>query len=112
MHLRASKWFQQWSHMIRYGLFLIFYVAAIVEWLRSSTRIYKILDSNLSIIIHGTTLDKLLTTKLSRMTHSYSASVSTLDGRGADTGVRKKKKTVETGSMWILIITAAGTNER
>ena len=30
-----------------------------------------------------------------------------LDRRGADTAVRKKKKTVETGCMWILIITAA-----
>ena len=46
------------------------------------------------------------------MTHSYRAnasSVSTLDGSGADTTVRKKKKTVETGYMWILVITAAGS---
>ena len=40
--------------------------------------------------------------KLSRMTHSYRAnisSVSTLDGRGADTAVCKKKKTIETGCI-------------
>ena len=48
----------------------------------------------LSIIIHGMTLDKSLTGKL---THSYRASVSTLDGRRADTAVSKKKKTIETG---------------
>ena len=86
-----------------------------VEWLRCSTRIHKIPCSNFSIIIQGMTLDKSLTAKLSRMTHSYRAnasSVSTLEGRGADTTVRKKKKTVETGCMWILIITAAGPNER
>ena len=56
-------------------------------------------------------LDKSLTAKLSRMTHSCRAnasSVGTLDGRGADTVVCTEKKTVETGCMWILIITAAG----
>ena len=52
-----------------------------------------------SIIIHGMTLDKLLMVKLSRMTHSYRASISTLDGRDADTAVCKKKKTIETGCM-------------
>ena len=86
-----------------------------VEWLRCSTRIHKLLFSNLSITMHGMTLDKLFTAKLSRMTHSYSVnalSVSTLDGRSADTGVYKKKKTVETGCMWILIITVAGPNGR
>ena len=84
-----------------------------VEWLRCSTLIHKILCSNLSIIIHGMTLDESLTARLSRMTHSCRAntsSVSTLNGRGADTAVRKKKKTVETGRMWILIITAASLN--
>ena len=73
-----------------------------VEWLRCSTRIHKVLCSNLSIIIHGMTLDKSLTTKLSRMTDSYRANaapVSTLDGRDADIAVRKKKKTVETGCL-------------
>ena len=67
--------------------------------------------SNLSVIIHGLILDKSLTDKLSRMIHSYRAnisSVSTLDGRGTDTAVRKKKKMVETGCMWILKITAVG----
>ena len=61
------------------------------------------------------TLDKSLKAKLSRMIHSYRAnisSVSMLDGRGADTVVRKKKKMVETGCMWILIISAAGPNGR
>ena len=56
------------------------------------------------------TLNKSLTAKLSGMTHSYYAnilSVSTLDGRDADTAVCKKKKTVETGCMWILMIPAA-----
>ena len=84
-----------------------------VEWLRCSTRIHKILFSNLSIIIHGMSLDKSLTARLSPMTHSCRAnasSVSTLDGSGADTAVCKKKKTVETDCMWILIITAAGPN--
>ena len=82
-----------------------------VEWLRCSTRIRKILCSNLSIIIHGMTLDKSLTANLSRMTHSCRAnasSVSTLEGRGTDTAFCKKKKTIETGCMWILMITAAG----
>jgi hypothetical protein len=44
--------------------------AAMAEWLRCSTRIHKVLCSNLSITIHGMTLDKSLTAKLSRMTHS------------------------------------------
>ena len=86
-----------------------------VKWLRCSTRIHKILCSNLDITIHGMTLDKLLTAKWSRMTHSSSAealSVGTFDGRGADTAVCTKKKTVEIGWMWILIITVAGPNGR
>ena len=73
-----------------------------VEWLRCSTRIRKILFKHLSILIHGITLDKSLTAKLSRTTHSYLAnapSVSTLDGKGADIAVCKEKKTVETGCM-------------
>ena len=84
-----------------------------VEWLSCLTRIYKILYSNLSILIYGMTLDKSLTAKLSRMTHCYRAnasSVSTLDERGAETAILKMKKTVETGCMFILIITAAGPN--
>ena len=90
-------------------------LAAMVEWLRCWTRIHKILCSNLSIMIYEMTLDKSLTAKLSRMTHSYRAnasSASMLNGRGADTAVHKKKKTVETGCMWIIIITAAGSNGR
>ena len=86
-----------------------------VEWLRCSTHSHKMLCANLSIIIHGMTLDKSLTAKLSRMTHSSRAnasSVSILDGRGADTAVRKKKKTLETGCMCILIIAADGPNGR
>ena len=73
-----------------------------VEWLRFSTLIHKVLCSNLSIITYSMTLDKSLTAKLSRITHSCCAnisSVSTLDERGADTNVRKKKKTVEAGCM-------------
>ena len=65
-------------------------IVGTVEWLRCSTRIHKILCSNLSVIIHGMTLDKSLTAKLSQMTHSYRANislVSTLDGRGPDTAV-------------------------
>ena len=65
------------------------------EWLRRSTRIHKILCSNLSILIYGMTLDKSLTAKLSRTAHSYHAnasSVSTLDRRSADTTICKKKK--------------------
>ena len=60
-------------------------------------------------------LDKSLTAKLSRMTHSYCAnasSVSTLDERGEDTEVCKRKKTTQTGCMWILLITASGFNGR
>ena len=52
-------------------------------------------------IICGMTLDKSLTAKLSRMTHSCRAntsSVSTLDGRGADTAVCKKEKD---GRNWL-----------
>ena len=59
--------------------------AVMVEWVRGSTRIYKILCSNLRIIIHGMTLDKSLKAKLSRMTHSYRANISSLsmlDGKG------------------------------
>ena len=84
-----------------------------IEWERCSTCVHKIPCSNLSIIIHGMTLDKSLTTKLSRMAHSYRAnasSVSMLDRRGANIAVCKKKKTIETDSMWILIITAAKSN--
>ena len=87
--------------------------AAMFEWLRFSTRIHKILCSSLSIIIHGMNLDKSPTGKLSRVTHFYrtnASSVSTLDERAADTAVCKNKKTVGTGCMWILIITAAGPN--
>ena len=83
-----------------------------IEWLRCSTRNHKILCSNLSIAIDGMTLGKSLTAKLSRMTHSYCASVCMLDGRGADTTVPKKKTMVETGCMRILIIIAAGANWR
>ena len=78
-------------------------IAAMIEWLRCSTRIHKILYSNLSIVIHGMTLDKPLTATLSRMTHSYrtnALSVSTLDGRSADTGVRKKEKD---GRNWLQV---------
>ena len=84
-----------------------------VEWRRRSTRIRKILCSNLSVIIYGMTLDKSLKGELSQMTHSYRAnasSVSTLDGRGADTTFREKKKTVATGRMWTLLITAVDPN--
>ena len=42
-----------------------------IEWLRCSTRIHKVLCSNLSITIRGMTLDKSLTPQLSRMTDSY-----------------------------------------
>ena len=82
------------------------------DWLRCSIHIHKTLRSNLDIIICGMTLDKSLTAKLSRITHLHSAnvsSVSTLDGRGADTAVCKKKKMIDTGRMWILITTAAGS---
>ena len=75
---------------------------AMVVWLRCCTRIHKILCSKVSIIIHGMILYKSLMAKLSRMTHSYRAnisSVSMLDGRDADTAVRKKKKTIETGCI-------------
>ena len=34
-----------------------------VEWLRCSTHIYKILCSNFRIIIHGMTLDESLTAR-------------------------------------------------
>ena len=64
--------------------------AAMVEWWCYSTRIHEILCSNLSVIIHGVTLDKSLTVKLSRMIHLYCVSVSTLDGRGADIAVYKR----------------------
>ena len=48
--------------------------AGVVEWLCCSTRIHKILCSNLGIITHGMILDKSLTAQLSRMTHSYRTS--------------------------------------
>ena len=90
-------------------------VTAMVEWLRCSTRIHRVLCSNLSITIRGMTLDKSLTAQLSQMTHSYRIEYITSQyvgrKRGADTAVCKKKKTIETGCMWILIITAAGPNE-
>ena len=44
--------------------------AAMAEWLRCSTRIHKVLYSNLSTTSHGMTLNKSLTAKLSRMSHS------------------------------------------
>ena len=43
-------------------------IAAMVEWLRCSARIHKVLCSNLSNITHGMTLDKSLTAKLPQMT--------------------------------------------
>ena len=64
--------------------------ATTAKWLRWSTRIHKILCSNLGIIIHGVTLDKSLTPKFSRMTHLYrsnASSVSTLYGTGEDTEI-------------------------
>ena len=74
-------------------------MAAMVEWLRCATHIYKMLYSNLGILVHGMTLDKSFTAKLFRMTHSYRAntSVSTLDRSSANSAVCKKKKTIETG---------------
>ena len=85
-----------------------------IEWLLYSTRIYKRLCSNLSIIIHGMTLDKSLTANLFRMTHSYRTeyTISQYVGRK---GVQiplfvKRKKTIETGCMLTLIITAAAPN--
>ena len=92
-------WLTDYSHFDLYS----FYEVSMVEWLHCSTHIYKILCSNLSIIIHGWTLDKSLTAKLSRMIHSCRAnasSVSTLGRRGAGTAVCKKKKnTVEIGCI-------------
>ena len=70
------------------------HIASMVQWLHCSTRIDKILRSNISIINLEMTLDKSLIANLSRMAHSYCASVSTvstLDGRGADTAVGKEK---------------------
>ena len=81
-------------------------LAVMVGGLSCATRIYKILCSNLSIIIHEMSLNKSLAAKLSRMTLLYRASISTLNGRSADIAVCEKKKTVETGCMWILIVTA------
>ena len=69
-----------------------------VEWFRCSTRIHKILRSNRSILILRMTMVRSLTAKLSRMTHWYRASVSTLNGRGVDTAVRKRKKD---GRNWL-----------
>ena len=63
-----------------------------VKWLRCLTRIQKILYLNLGIIIHGMTFVKSLAGELSQITHSYRASVSTLDGRDANTTVCKKEK--------------------
>ena len=70
------------------------HTAGMVERLCYSTRIYKILCSNLSIIIHEMILDKSLATKLSRMADSSSvnvSSVSTLDGRGGAITFRQKE---------------------
>ena len=114
---------EQWKNVLRTKLELTTLIrqaktnelAAMVEWLRCSTRIHKILCLNLSIIVHGMILNKSLQGKLSRMAYTCSdnaSSVGTLDRRSADTTVRKKKKTVETGCMWTLIITAAGPNRR
>ena len=60
-----------------------------VEWLRCSTHYSQ---DTVSIIIYEMTLNKSLKVKLSRMTHSYRASVSTLDRMDADTAVSKKEK--------------------
>ena len=84
-----------------------------IKRLRCSTHIHKTLCSYLGIIIHGMTLDKSPTAKLSRGTHSYRSNISsssTLDEKGADTAICKMKKTVETGCTWILKTTAAGSN--
>ena len=81
-------------------------IVTMIEWLRCSTPIHKVLCSNLSILMHEMTWNKSITPKLSQMTHSFRASVSMLDRRDADIAVRKK--TIETGCMWILIITSAG----
>ena len=94
---------------------LLVVVAAMAKWLHCTTRIYMVLYSNLCIIAHRMTLDQSLTAKLYRITYSYRANaslVSALNGKGADTAACKKKKTVETGCMWILIITAADPNAR
>ena len=83
-------------------------LAVIIEWLRCSKRIHKILCSNFSITIHGMILDKSLTAKLSEITHSYCASVGTLDGKVVDTAACKEKNTMETSCVWTLIIIIAG----
>ena len=43
-------------------------------------------------------MDKSLTTTFSRMTHSYRAYVSTLDGRSTDTAVYKRQKLAVCGA--------------
>ena len=86
---------------------------AMVEWLRCWTRIHKVLCFNLSIANHGMTLDKSLTAQLSRTTHLYRTEyiISQYVGRkGVQTPPSVKNKTIETGSMWTLMITTAGTN--
>ena len=86
--------------------------ATMVECLHCSTRNYKVLCSNLSISFRGMILDKVLTSKLSRMTHSYRASVSMLDESDVDIAVCKNKKTGEMDYMWVPGETAAGPNGR
>ena len=70
----------------------------------------------LSVLVHEMTLNKsLLMAKLSRITHAYlsnPSSISTLDGRDADTAVCQKEKTIETGCMWIRTTTVADSNGR
>ena len=86
-----------------------------IEWLRCSTRILKMLCLNLSIAIHEMTLDKSLRGKLSGITQSYcsnASSFSMLDSRDADTTTCEKKKTIETGYMCILIITTSGPHRQ
>ena len=74
--------------------------AAMVKWLHCPIRIHKILCSNLGIIIDEMILDKSLTAKLSRMTHSHRASVSTLEGKGCK--YRRPLKGKD-GKNWLLV---------
>ena len=68
-------------------------VAAMVERLRCSTHSQdSMFKPQYDHPWNGMTLDKSLTDKLSRMAHSYCASVSTLEGRGAVPPSVKRKR--------------------
>ena len=73
------------------------YMKKLFDFKRIYERVFETNQLFLSVYYLALIFHSLI--KLLRMTHSYRASVSTLDGINTDTADGQKKKTIETGCM-------------